>query len=182
MQHKNFNEDDWRAVDFLVSHFKDADKMTVLTGPVFTRADRYYTREFEDFPVRIPAAFWKILSYVGDDRKLKTQAFVFFQDLPSIRNAKGRARVELGDMQVTTTEISLWTGLEFDRVLFDSNPLKFYSGPEAITVEKRNELIKKHPDLVELDAGIGGDTSVSKARESFPLEDFYELISEVSWV
>ena len=182
MQHKNFNEDDWRAVELLVSHFKDADKMTVLTGPIFTRADRYYTREFEDFPVRIPAAFWKILSYVGDDRKLKTQAFVFFQDLPSIRNAKGRARIELGDMQVTTTEISLWTGLEFDRVLFDSNPLKFYSGPEAITVEKRNELIKKHPDLVELDAGIGGDTSVSKARESFPLEDFYELISEVSWV
>ncbi len=182
MQHKNFNEDDWRAVELLVSHFEDADKLTVITGPVFTRADRYYTREFEDFPVRIPAAFWKILSYVGDDQKLKTQAFVFFQDLPSIRNAKGRARIRLKDMQVTTTEISLWTGLEFDQVLFDSNPLKFYSGPEAITVKKRNELIKKHPDLVELDAGIGGDKSVGAAREKFPLEDFYELIAEVSWV
>ena len=49
-------------------------------------------------------------------------------------------------------------------------------------MKKRNELIKKHPDLVELDAGIGGDKSVGEAREKFPLEDFYELIAEVSWV
>ncbi len=182
MQHKNFNEDDWRTIELLVSSFKDADKLNVLTGPVFTRADRYFTREFESFPVRIPAAFWKILSYVGEDQELKTQAFIFFQDLPSIRNAKGRARIRLRDMQVTTTEISLWTGLEFDQVLFDSNPLKFYSGPEAISTKKRNELLRKHASLVELDAGIGTDHSVTHAREAFPLEDFYEIIAEVSWI
>lgn len=182
MQHKNFNEDDWRAVELLVSTLEDADKLTVITGPVFTRADRYYTREFDDFPVRIPAAFWKILSYVGDDGTLKTQAFIFFQDLPSIRAAKGRARLKLKDMQVTTTEVSLWTGLEFDQALFDSNPLKFYSGPEIITVKKRNELLKKHANLVILDAGIADATSISTAREKIPLADFYELIAEVSWV
>jgi len=182
MQHKNFNEDDWRVVEMLVSAFEDADKLTVITGPVFTKADRYYTREFDDVPVRIPAAFWKILSYVGADQTLKTQAYIFFQDLPSIRAAKGRARIRLKDMQVTTTEVSLWTGLEFDRVLFDSNPLKFYSGPEVITVKKRNELIKKHANLVILDAGIADDTSVRTAREQIPLEDFYELIAEVGWV
>ncbi len=182
MQHKNFNEDDWRAIEMLVSSFKDADKLNVLTGPVFTRADRYYTREFEDFPVRVPAAFWKILSYVGEDQTLKTQAYIFFQDLPSIRNAKGRGRIRLKDMQVTTTEISFWTGLEFDRVLFESNPLKFYSGPELISIKKRNALLKKHAILVELDAGIAGAQSVDQAREKFPLEDFYEIIAEVSWV
>ena len=57
MQHKNFNEDDWRAIELLVSTFEDARKLTVMTGPVFTKADRYYTKEFDDFPVRIPAAF-----------------------------------------------------------------------------------------------------------------------------
>lgn len=182
MQHKNFNEDDWRAIELLVSNFTAADKLNVLTGPVFTRADRYYTREFEDFPVRIPSAFWKVISYVGNDGELKTQAYIFFQDLPSIRNSKGRGRIRLKDMQVTTTEISLWTGLEFDQVLFESNPLKFYSGPEHISIKKRNDLIKKHSNLVELDAGIAGELSVGQAREKFPLADFYELIAEVSWV
>ena len=114
MQHKNFNEDDWRIIELLISTFKDADKLNVITGPIFTRADRFYAREFEDFPVRIPSAFWKILSYVGSDQKLKSQAYIFFQDLPSIRNPKGRARLRLKDMQVTTTEVSFWTGLEFD--------------------------------------------------------------------
>jgi len=182
MQHKNFNEDEWRAVEILVSKFEKAKKLSVLTGPVFTRADRYYTKEFEDDPVRIPAAFWKILSYVSSDQKLKTQAYIFFQDLPTIKSSKARARIRLKDMQVTTTEISLWTGLEFDHVLFDSNPLKFYSGPESISIKKRKELLTKYPDTLQLDAGIPGQQSVGVAREAFPLEDFYELIDEISWV
>lgn len=182
MQHKKFNEDEWRAVELLVSEFMHAKKLTVLTGPVFTRSDRYFTREFEDYPVRIPSGFWKILSYLDNSGEMKTQAYVFFQDLPTIRSSKGRSRLRLKDMQVTTTEVSQWTGLEFDQVLFDSNPLKFYSGPEAISVKKRRELLTKHPDTVELDAGIAGAHSVANAREEFPLEDFYELIAEVSWV
>ncbi len=182
MQHKNFNEDDWRAIELLVSTFKDAHQLNVLTGPVFTKADRYYTREFRDFPVRVPTAFWKIISYVGEDNKLKTQGYIFFQDLPSIRNPKGRSRIRLRDMQVTTTEIAFWTGLEFDQVLFETNPLKFYSGPELISIKKRNAMLKKHSTLVELDAGIASEQSVDKARETFPLEDFYQLIGEVSWI
>ncbi|MDF2368483.1 DNA/RNA non-specific endonuclease [Sneathiella sp.] len=186
MQHKNFNEDDWRAIELLVSSFTSADKLNVMTGPIFTRADRYYTREFEDFPVRIPAAFWKIVTYVGESEDegmgLRTQAYIFFQDLPSIKDPKGRARIRLKDMQVTTTEISLWTGLEFDSALFESNPLKFYSGPEVIPIKERNALLKKHANLLELDAGITSDISVREAREKFPLEDFYEIISEVGWV
>ncbi len=182
MQHKNFNEDDWRTVEELVAKFKKEKKLTVITGPIFTKSDRYYTREFEDYPVRIPSGFWKILSYVGEDNNLKTQGYVFFQDLPSIKNSKARSRIRLKDMQVTTTEISLWTGLEFDPILFDTNPLKFYSGPEVITIKERKKLLTKNPDTLELDAGIVSETSVANAREEFPLEDFYELIAEVSWV
>lgn len=182
MQHKNFNEDEWRAVEVLVSDFDGATKLTVITGPIFTRSDRYFTREFEDYPVRIPSGFWKIVSYVDKNNKLRTQAYVFFQDLPTIRSSKGRSRLRLKDMQVTTTEVAQWTGLEFEQVLFDSNPLKFYSGPESISVKKRRELLEKDPDTVVLEVGIPTGPAAAKARDEFPLEDFYELIAEVSWV
>jgi endonuclease G len=182
MQHKNFNEDEWRAVEELVSRFRLATKLTILTGPVFTTTDRFYIREFDDFPVRVPSAFWKIISYVDSHDKLQTQAYIFFQDLPSIKSSKARARLKLKDLQVTTTEVSLWTGLEFDRVLFDSNPLQFYSGPESISTKKHKKLLKKDPDTLQLDAGIVGEKSINSARRKFPLADFYQLIDEISWV
>ncbi|MGB0904689.1 MAG: hypothetical protein ACPGVJ_07325, partial [Mangrovicoccus sp.] len=91
-------------------------------------------------------------------------------------------RLNLKDMQVTTTELSLWTGLEFDQVLYDSNPLKFYSGPEAISIEAKKELLDKDERLVELDAGIATSQSVQEARKSLPLGDFYAVIEAVSWI
>jgi endonuclease G len=182
MQHKNFNEDDWRTVETLVSEFEGASKLTVMTGPVFTQSDRYFAKEFDDDPVRIPAAFWKTLSYVGTDGELKTQAYIFFQDLPSISERGARARIELSDMQITTTELSLWTGLEFDKAQFDSNPLKFYGGPEALSVKKRKKLLKDNPGGVQLTAGIPTTGAAAFAREALPLDDFYDLIHEVSWI
>lgn len=182
MQHKYFNEDDWRTVETLVSDFEDAEKMTVMTGPVFTQSDRYFAKEFDDEPVRIPAAFWKLISYVGRDGDLETQAYIFFQDLPSISTSNARARIRLTDMQITTTELSLWTGLEFDRVQFDSNPLKFYDGPEALSVKKRKKWLKDNPGGVQLKAGIPTTAGTAFAREQLPLGDFYDLIHEVSWI
>lgn len=181
MQHKNFNEDEWRAVELEVSKFKKARRLTVMTGPVFTRADRYYTREFGDFPVRIPAAFWKTISYVDDHGELRTAAYIFFQDLPSIRTPRARSRIRLRNMQITTTELSCWTGLKFDESLFDSNPLRFYSGPEVISIKDRRELVKKYPNTVELDAGITGAHSIAQARKHLSIDDFYDLIAELSW-
>ncbi len=182
MQHKNFNQDEWRVVEELVSKFNLAKKLTVMTGPVFTRTDRFYIREFEDYPVRIPSAFWKIIAYVDTHQNLNTQAYIFFQDIPSVKSSKARSRLKLKDMQVTTTEISLWTGLEFDQVLFDTNPLQFYSGPESISTKKHKELLSKDPATLQLDAGIVGENSIKNAREKFSLEGFYELIDEISWV
>jgi endonuclease G len=182
MQHKNFNEDEWRTVEVLVSKFKLADKLTVMTGPIFTTADRFYIKEFDDYPVRIPSAFWKIIAYVDKQQKLNTQAYIFFQDVPSVKSSRARARLELKDLQVTTTEVSLWTGLEFDPVLFDTNPLQFYSGPESISTKKHKEILTKDPNTLQLDEGIVGEGSINSAREQFPLEDFYALIDEISWV
>ncbi len=182
MQHKNFNEDEWRAVELLVSEFKLASKLSVITGPIFTTTDRFFIKEFDDFPVRIPSAFWKIISYVDNDDKLSTQAYIFFQDLPSVKSSKARSRLSLKNLQVTTTEVSLWTGFEFDQKLFDSNPLMFYSGPESITTKAHKELLTKDPAIVVLDAGIAGEESITAARKKFPLEDFYDLIDEIRWI
>ena len=182
MQHENFNEDEWRAVELAVSTFKNAKKLTVLTGPVFSRADRYYAREFGDFAVRIPAGFWKTISYVNCSGVLRTDAYVFFQDMPSIRTANARKKMRLRNMQVTTTELSCWTGLEFDRALFESNPLRFYDGPEYIGIKHRKDLMEEHGDTFELDAGIASQQSIAAARQNLPLGVFYELIDEVSWV
>jgi len=182
MQHKNFNEDEWRAVELLVSKFSSAAKMNVMTGPVFTTTDRFFIKDFEDFPVRIPSAFWKIISYVEHNGKLSTQAYIFFQDLPSVKSSKARSRLRLKNLQVTTTEVSQWTGLFFDQKLFDSNPLKFYSGPQSITTKVHKKLLTRDPATLILDAGIIGQEAVTTARKKFPLEEFYKLIDEISWV
>ena len=182
LQHENFNEDEWRAVEGLVAKFKLASQLTVMTGPVFTTTDRFYTREFGDKPVRIPSAFWKIINYVDPQGELSTQAYIFFQDVPSIRTERARARISLKNLQVTTTEVALWTGLRFDQKLYDSNPLKFYSGPESISTKQHKALLEKEPATLSLNAGITNDTSIQAARSAFPIEDFYALIEEVSWV
>lgn len=182
MQHKNFNEDEWRVVELLVSEFELANKLIVMTGPVFTTTDRFYIKEFEDYPVRIPSAFWKIISYVDNHRQVNTQAYIFFQDLPSVKSSRARSRLRIRDLQVTTTEIALWTGLEFDQVLFDSNSLNFYSGPESISTKRHKELLTKDPRTLQLDAGVTNESSINDARQKFPLEEFYELIDEISWV
>ncbi|BDD12958.1 hypothetical protein FUAX_53900 (plasmid) [Fulvitalea axinellae] len=49
MQHKNFNEDEWRAVETLVSEFRLATKLNVATGPIFTIADRFLSGVTETF-------------------------------------------------------------------------------------------------------------------------------------
>lgn len=181
MQHKRFNEDDWRAIETHVSDSQLADKLSVFTGPIFTQADRFYIKEFGDFPVRIPSGFWKIICFVKNN-ELKTQAYIFFQDIASIKNKDARKHLKLLNYRVTTTEIAHWTGLEFAAVLYDTNPLKFYSGPESISIEDQNDLLKKDPTALILDAGITDKESILKVRNKLPLNKFYQLVNDVSWI
>lgn len=183
MQHANFNQDEWRVVEDLVSKFKLADKLIVMTGPIFTIGDRFFIRKYGDFPVRIPAGFWKTLSYVDvNTNKLSTQAYIFFQDVPKVKSSKGRSRLRLKNLQVTTTEVSQWTGLVFDEKMFDSNPLKFYSGPESISTKTHKALLNRDPDTVALDEGIVEEASITAARKKFPLDEFYDLVNEIRWI
>ncbi len=139
-----------------------------------------YVKEFGDFPVRILTAYWMIIVYINNN--LTTQAYIFFQDLPSIKSSKARERLHIKNMQVTTTEVSFWTGLEFDQKLYDTDPLKFYTGPESISTKVHKELLEKNPDILVLDEGIVGQRSIAASRNSFPLEELYYLIKIITRV
>ena len=125
MQHENFNQDEWRVPEEMVRYFNRAreGKISVFTGPVFTETDRWYTptdRLIE--PARIPSAFWKVVTYVNSgSNELECQAYFLYQDQLFIQDKRGRHELEIGNYQVTITEIERLTGLDFPTVLY--NPL-----------------------------------------------------------
>ncbi|NER08399.1 MAG: DNA/RNA non-specific endonuclease, partial [Okeania sp. SIO3C4] len=140
-----FNRDEWRVPELIVQHFeKDLDgRITIFTGPVFTQTDRWYTRSRFKQMIRIPSGFWKVIAYI--DRQsgvLESQAYVLYQDDQLLLDRSGQRSLEISNYQVTITEIEQLTGLEFDEVLFQSNPLYFYpreginDGPEGFSTPK----------------------------------------------
>lgn len=182
MQHKGFNEDEWRVPERAVSDFEFAldDKLNVMTGPIFTICDRFFTKGVGFTPVRIPSGFWKTLTYVDKSSKnLVTAAYIFFQDTDTLKTSKAKRRISLRNFRVTTTELQLWTGLQFDTLMFDSNPLKFYSGPEAIRVGQLKDLNNETEAL--LAAGVANEAAVKDARVSLELDTLYEMVDELSW-
>ena len=183
MQHENFNEDEWRVPENSVVKLSVAknNKQTVMTGPICTRCDRYFAKNINVAPVRIPSGFWKTISYVNQQtNQLVTTAYIFFQDIDSLKTKKGKKRIELQSFLVTISELQLWTGLEFDNKMFASNALKFYSGPEVIKVSDIKDLAQESHAL--LAAGIADDNVIRNARSALTLDALYELIDELSWV
>ncbi|ARD43192.1 DNA/RNA non-specific endonuclease [Colwellia sp. PAMC 21821] len=181
MQHKRFNEDEWRVPETAVSKFslsKD-NKLIVMTGPIFTTCDRFLTKGVGFEPVRIPSGFWKTLTYVDHNDKLVTSAYIFFQDTDTLRTTKAKQRIKLKNFRVTTTELQLWTGLEFEKQMFDSNPLCFYTGPEAIKVNRLKDLSNSTEAL--LAAGVIETDAYNEAKYTLELKVLYELIEELSW-
>ncbi len=155
-QHANFNQDEWRVPEKIVSHFdKDLNnKLCLFTGPVFTDADRWYTRNGLKNSIRIPSAFWKVIIYIGKDSgKLECQSYLMYQDAKFLADKRGQHNIDHRNYQVTITEIERLTGIEFSESLFNANPLYFYpreginKGPEAY-------LTPKNCDNSELDLGV----------------------------
>ncbi|KZN39540.1 DNA/RNA non-specific endonuclease [Pseudoalteromonas luteoviolacea] len=181
MQHKHFNEDEWRVPELAVAKFKLAkgNKLVVMTGPIFTTCDRYFTKGIGFTPVRIPSAFWKAITYVAINGDLVTSAYIFFQDTDTLKTTKAKQRIQLRHFRVTTTELQLWTGLVFDEQMFDSNPLKFYDGPETIRVSELKDLSTKTKAL--LAAGVATAQTIKAARHKMKLDSLYELVDELSW-
>ncbi len=194
LQHADFNEDEWRVPEKLVAQHDLAKnkKLNVITGSLFTSCDRFLTREIGDPPVRIPSGFWKIVSYINKNtNKLATDAYIFFQDKESLRHDHSGDRDSLQYYCTTTTEVAIWTGLEFDQKLYDSNSMMFSrgvdeddaaaEGVEAVSVRKLREmLLGDHAPVLE--AGIADHAAIASARKKMNLRNFYQLVEDVSWI
>lgn len=158
LQHKNFNQDEWFALEKAIekSNVAASNRYNVLVGPIFTEIDRFITPAPGLQPGRIPSAFWKIISYVGiDNSKIETNAFIVFQDGEAI-SARGQVlgnnEINPFDIyQTSTTMIENMTGIEFSQLLFDHNPMIFFAGASAVAkgievpqMHKVTPLLKDH--------------------------------------
>lgn len=142
LQHKFFNEDEWRIPEKIAQHFdRDVDgRLSIMTGPLFTEHDRWFTPNGTDLiPARIPSGFWKVLYYidkkkteVSGQRTLGCEAYLVYQDDLSVKDSDAEEKIDPCTLQVTITELSDLTGIEFPKPLYDANPLWYF------TNDKRN--------------------------------------------
>lgn len=185
MQHENFNQDEWRVPEKIVQHFdKDKNgKINIFTGPVFTQTDRWYTRRTLNESVRIPSGFWKVIIYIGKtSNKIESQAYVMYQDANFLIDKRGRHTLDIRNYQVTITEIEQLTGLEFDEILFDSNPLYYYpraginDGPEGFAAPIGTEESELNNGVV-FSRAEAESSEFDHRRRIIPEDDFLEFIT-----
>jgi endonuclease G len=136
LQHEYFNEDEWRIPEKIAEKM-DRDlngRLSIITGPLFTPTDRWFDPvDFDIPPGRIPSGFWKIIYYIDKKKSeaageevLGCEAYVVDQDQLSIEDRGGAKRTDISTLQITTTELSDLTGIEFPEPLYEANPLWFY--------------------------------------------------------
>ncbi|MER8786007.1 DNA/RNA non-specific endonuclease [Mesorhizobium sp. M1006] len=121
-QHKNFNQDEWRAIeDWVLERATDLSyRLCVFTGPVFTDSDPTLAELPPELrsvsrAAQLPAAFWKVIvlrdaEAGGDD--LSAIAFAIKQS-EAWNDLHGRRLLDLKVHQVTMAAIEAWTGLDF---------------------------------------------------------------------
>ncbi len=138
LQHKNFNQDEWHALEKAIESNNDDvnNKFNIFTGTIFTPLDRLIepTRNLE--PARVPSGFWKIITYIGKtSQKLEVNAFIVYQDdeaIAAMNQILNNNQVKAFELyQTSTTLIEQLTGLKFPSVLFDDNPMFFFDSNET---------------------------------------------------
>lgn len=143
-QHQNFNRDEWRVPEDAILKLKKDhnNKLCVMTGPIFTADSRYYKYKpsaNRTVYIGIPSGFWKLVAYQKKGtRKLETLAFIMYQDDQAIAKRNQRKDLLLKNYQVSTTLIAKVTGLKFEDVLYNANPL--YAN-ERIRISHEGEVV-----------------------------------------
>lgn len=151
LQHRNFNQDEWRVPEELAHKFeRDMNgRLCIATGPLFTHSDRWFDpSDFDVTPGRIPSGFWKIIYYVDKKKTeaageavLGCEAYLIDHDEASMVDRSGGRQMDIVTYQVTITELSELTGIEFPEELFHANPLWYYPSDErGITEPERYEI------------------------------------------
>lgn len=139
-QHENYNRDEWLALETEFGEWTEDinNKLSIFTGPIHLDHDRYYSRKWHDI-VRIPSAFFKIICYLDKQKQFQTRAFMIFQDDETLKNRSGRKSMNFKKYQVSVNEIEELTGLEFDPLMADSNPV-FYN-KEKVPDDMQEEVL-----------------------------------------
>ncbi|MDY6938838.1 MAG: DNA/RNA non-specific endonuclease [Cyanobacteriota bacterium] len=171
LQHENFNQDEWLALEDWVFHLDLAaqGRITVFSGPVYGEFSRTITPPGRE-PGLIPCGFFKVVCFANKDaEQLDVRAFLMYQDLEALADKAGKHTFNFQKYQVTITEIERLTGLEFDDEIYEKNPLFFNENPE-----KREELdIPRFPERIEVDAPeeliAAGETRETVAVEEVPI-------------
>lgn len=147
LQHENFNQDEWLALEdwVLMDTPDDTDRISSISGPIFGENPRSITPQGRDTAL-IPSAFFKVVSYMRDSA-LEVRAFIMAQDAAALRDRRGRRMFDNQRYQVSVTEIEEQTGLIFPQVLPELNPL--YFNPDAEMAEMLH--ITSFPERIEVD-------------------------------
>ena len=144
LQHENFNQDEWRIPEDEAHKCKrDLNgKISIITGPLFTECDKWLTFKGSNLkPARIPSGFWKIIYYIdGKKKKLGCEAYLIYQDDLSIQDRRGRKNIDIKTIQVSISEITDLTGIEFSEKLYNANPLWYHTEGRAIEEPEQYEI------------------------------------------
>lgn len=162
LQHRDFNEDEWRIPEKIARKFgRDLNgRLSIMTGPLFTVNDRWFEPEDYDVAIaRIPSGFWKVIFYidkkktqVAGEEILGCEAYLVYQDNLSLRDDHGADNLDVTTLQITISELSDLTGIEFSKALYDANPLWYHtstsrniSRPERFKIKSkyRKDSVKK---------------------------------------
>ncbi len=147
LQHANFNQDEWLALEDWVLRDTpdDTNRISSISGPIFGAHPRSITPQGRDTAL-IPSAFFKVVSYIRDDQ-LEVRAFIMPQDAAALRDKGGRQFFDNQRFQVSVTEIEEQTGLIFPPVIPARNPLFFNPDDDAAAALK----ITSFPERIEVD-------------------------------
>lgn len=132
LQHQNFNRDEWVALEdwVLELNLDRDDKITSFSGPIFGDFERTIRPQGRR-ETTVPAAFFKVVSFINQAGALETRAFIAAQDPMALADMGGRSIFEAQNYQVTVTEIERRTGLIFPDDVRASNPLLFHENADA---------------------------------------------------
>ncbi|MCP4474508.1 MAG: DNA/RNA non-specific endonuclease [Gammaproteobacteria bacterium] len=148
LQHKNFNQDEWLALENWVAELnlsKD-DKVTSFSGPVYSEFSRTITPQGHE-SANIPAAFFKVVCFFNkQSNRLDVRAFLVPQDAVTLKDRSGRRMLDFQTYQVSIAEIEALTDLQFADEIYQMNPLFFSENSEA-----REELnVNNFPEHIEI--------------------------------
>lgn len=163
LQHANFNQDEWLALEDWVRDLDldSGDRFSVFSGPVFGDFMRTIRPDGRD-PAFVPSAYFKIVFFIDKSNELAVRAFLAPQDTEALKDKRGRRMFDDQMYQVSVAEIEALTGLDFPEVLPQRNPIVYTPSDE----NRENRNVHDFPERREVN---GPDDIIRDPDERRPV-------------